>query len=157
MRDDQSLKEVRNMNILVSACLLGVRCRYSGDGCENTAVAALREKHHLIPVCPEQLGGMPTPRAPAELKNGRVRDREGHDFTEQFDCGAREAARLAEFFGCEAAIMKSRSPSCGCGKIYDGAFGGRLVPGNGRTAALLLEKGLKIYTEEDVAALRKNP
>jgi uncharacterized protein YbbK (DUF523 family) len=65
VRDDQSLKEVRNMNILVSACLLGVRCRYSGDGCENTAVAALREKHHLIPVCPEQLGGMPTPPSAA--------------------------------------------------------------------------------------------
>lgn len=140
-------------NILVSACLLGIECRYFGDGKENAAVIQLLEKYHLIPVCPEQLGGMPTPRNPVELKDGRAYDAEGRDFTVQFEKGAQETLRIAELFGCRAAVMKSKSPSCGCGMIYDCTFSGKLVPGNGKAAELLLKNGVQVCTEQDLSKL----
>lgn len=141
------------MNILVSACLLGVECRYKGDAKENPAVLALRGKYNLIPVCPEQLGGLPTPRLPAEQKDGRVYNRAGDDVTEPFEHGARETARIAALLGCGAAVLKSRSPSCGCGSVYDGTFSGKLVPGNGKAAELLLKNGVRVYTEENFSGL----
>lgn len=136
-------------SILVSACLLGVNCKYSGGNnfCEN--VAALKDRYGLIPVCPEQLGGLPTPRPPAERQGSRVVNREGTDVTAQYQKGAEEALRLAELFGCEAAILKAKSPSCGCGEIYDGTFTGTRVCGNGTAAELFLSCGIRVYTEND--------
>ena len=125
------------MNILVSACLLGVCCRYCGDGKPCPAVLALRDRYSLIPVCPEQLGGLPTPRSPVELRGGRAVARNGSDCTRQYERGAREALKLAKLFHCSTAILKSRSPACGFGQIYDGTFSGTRVAGNGVAAELL--------------------
>ena len=135
--------------ILVSACLLGVPCRYDGAGVADARVLALTEKHHLIPVCPEQLGGLPTPRPPAERHDTRVLTRDERDFTAAFARGAEETLRLAKLFSCRIAILKANSPSCGSGQIYDGCFCGRLVPGDGMTAALLKQDGLTVLSEKD--------
>lgn len=135
--------------ILVSACLLGVPCRYDGTGVADARVLALTEKHHLIPVCPEQLGGLPTPRPPAERHDTRVLTRDERDFTAAFARGAEETLRLAKLFSCRIAILKANSPSCGSGQIYDGCFRGRLIPGDGLTAALLKQEGLTVLSEKD--------
>ncbi len=135
--------------ILVSACLLGVPCRYDGCAQSNERLLTLIGSHALIPVCPEQLGGLPTPRPPAERREDRVVTRSGEDVTEAFAQGAHETLRLAQLFGCRAAILKANSPSCGCGRIYDGSFTGKLVSGEGMTAALLKENGLAVVTEAD--------
>ena len=140
------------MNLLVSACLLGVCCRYCGDSKPCAPVIALREKYGLIPVCPEQLGGLPTPRPPVELRRGRAVSREGADCTAQFERGAREALRIAKLFSCRTAVLKSRSPSCGLGRIYDGTFSGTLAEGDGVAARLLRRSGLTVLNEEDAAA-----
>lgn len=141
--------------ILVSACLLGVCCRYDGRGNPSQSVIDLlgRDDVELIPVCPEQLGGMPTPRLPSERREDRVINRAGEDVTECFHRGAEEALRLAKLYGCEAAILKERSPSCGCGRIYDGSFTGILTAGNGVTAELLLENGVKVNGESQIGQL----
>ena len=135
--------------ILVSACLLGVPCRYDGTGHADARVLALAKKRHLIPVCPEQLGGLPTPRPPAERHDTRVLTRDERDFTAAFTRGAEETLRLAKLFSCRIAILKSSSPSCGSGQIYDGCFCGRLIPGDGLTAALLKQEGLTVLSEKD--------
>ena len=137
-------------SILVSACLLGVNCKYSGGSNLCPEVAALRERYHLVPVCPEQLGGLPTPREPAEQRDGLVLTRSGADVTAQFRRGAEEALRLANRLGCRKAVLKSRSPSCGVGSIYDGSFTGTLIPGQGIAAKLLLENGIAVFTEESL-------
>ncbi|MFU0833819.1 MAG: DUF523 domain-containing protein [Oscillospiraceae bacterium] len=137
------------MNLLVSACLLGVNCRYNGTGCANDKVLELRKQHNLIPVCPEQLGGLPTPRDPVELANGRAVTCNGADRTMQFSLGAQETLRLARLFNCSAAILKTRSPSCGFGKIYDGSFSGTLTNGNGITAEKLIQAKIPVYNEEN--------
>lgn len=137
------------LNLLVSACLLGVNCRYRGDACPGTDVKRLAERFGLIPVCPEQLGGLPTPRPPAELHGGRVVTANGGDVTEAFQKGAQEALRLAELFGCRYAVLKSRSPSCGAGCVYDGTFSGSLTKGDGVTAGLLKEAGLVLLNEDN--------
>jgi uncharacterized protein YbbK (DUF523 family) len=110
--------------ILVSACLLGVCCRYDGRGNPNDAVLALLDRDDvvLIPVCPEQLGGLPTPRVPSERQGSHVMNRMGEDVTSQFTRGANEALRIAKLYKCKTAILKERSPSCGCGTIYDGTL-----------------------------------
>ncbi|MGB8451327.1 MAG: DUF523 domain-containing protein [Anaerocolumna sp.] len=138
------------MNILVSACLLGVDCRYCGTGLFNGAVYKLRNNHNLIPVCPEQLGGMTTPRNPVELVDGLAVDKDHNNFTEQFEKGAEETLKIAKLLDCTTAILKSNSPSCGYGKIHDGTFEGGLIDGNGITAAKLEENDIKIMTENDV-------
>ena len=140
-------------SILVSACLLGINCKYSGGNNRCAAVEALREQYILVPVCPEQLGGLPTPRPPAERQGSAVVNREGIDVTAQYRKGAAEALRIAELFGCEAAILKSRSPSCGCGEIYDGTFSGALTPGDGITAELFKAAGIPVYGESRVGEL----
>lgn len=142
------------MRILCSACLLGVRCRYDGQGKESEAVRQLLGRHELVPVCPEQLGGLPTPRPPCERgADGRVRSRGGEDRTEAFVMGAEEALRIFRLTGCEAAILKARSPSCGKGLIYDGTFSGALTQGNGALAQRLLHEGIPVYTEDDKLSL----
>lgn len=136
--------------LVVSACLAGVNCRYDGAATPVPAVAELVRRGLALPVCPEQLGGLPTPRPSCEIVDGHVRDKHGADVSEQFLRGANEALRLAELFGATAAVLKARSPSCGRGQVYDGSFLGRLVPGDGLFAALLLEHGFEVLTEADL-------
>ncbi len=139
--------------LLVSACLLGCPCRYDGGACPSEDVLALKEYYEIVPVCPEQLGGLPTPRRPSEIRNGRVFMKDGTDVTEQYVRGAETALYLARTLGAQRAVLKAKSPSCGKGLIYDGSFTGAKVPGNGVTAALLQQSGIAVYTEEDTKAL----
>jgi len=142
------------MKVLVSACLLGVNCRYNGVPKEDTAVKELlnRENITLIPVCPEQMGGLPTPRTPSERKGKAVVSSEGEDRTGAFTRGAQETLRLAKLYGCEAAILKERSPSCGNKEVYDGSFTGTVVSGEGVTAELLRKNGVKVFGESELAS-----
>ena len=137
------------MNILVSACLLGAPCRYDGTGKLEPALEQLRAQGHtLVPVCPEVLGGLPTPRPPAERQSdGRVVTRESVDVTAEYRSGAERALELARAHGCTLAVFKERSPSCGRGSIYDGTFSRTLVPGSGVAAQLLEEQGIAVYGE----------
>ncbi|MGE0086821.1 MAG: DUF523 domain-containing protein [Desulfococcaceae bacterium] len=134
--------------IIVSACLGGVCCRYNGEGYHIEKIVQLISQGKALPVCPEQLGGLPTPRPPAEIREGRVMTREGADVTEFFYKGAQEVLRLAEMVNCTQAILKARSPCCGYGQIYDGTFSKTLVCGNGILAEMLSRKGIRICTEE---------
>ena len=138
------------MKILCSACLLGVACRYNATIKPCDRVTQLLSIHELIPVCPEQLGGLSTPRKPAEIKNGRVITCDGEDITEQFIHGAKEVLKIAKLYGAQKAILKQRSPSCGCGQLYDGTFSGNLVEGDGVTTQLLKKNGVTVISEEDV-------
>ncbi|WP_167958753.1 DUF523 domain-containing protein [Anaerosporobacter faecicola] len=137
------------MNIAVSACLLGVDCRYCGDSCKKEEIIQLKEKHHLVPVCPEQLGGLPTPRVPSERRGEQVVGKEGQDVTKAFHNGAEQALYISKLFDCKDAILKKNSPSCGFGMIYDGTFTGNKVPGNGVTAELFCENGIQVWNEEN--------
>ena len=139
--------------ILVSACLLGTPCRYDGSGKADARLLKLGAKRQLIPVCPELLGGLPTPRPPAERNGDRIFAKDGTDVTSAFVRGAEETLLLAQTLGCRAAILKARSPSCGHGRIYDGTFTGSLVPGSGVTAELLEASGIAVYTEEELPSL----
>jgi len=181
------------MRILISACLLGVNCRYDGGnngvdcgkdvkraegkdsqeggrdsrcgsedsqrggerdgaGCEPAPwLRRLLAEHTVIPVCPEQLGGLPTPRPPVEWRDGRAVNVRGQDCTEEFERGAEAAARLARLYGCELAILKARSPSCGSSGIYDGTFSHHLVDGMGAAAKRLREQGVRVIDEEEAA------
>ena len=141
------------MKLLVSACLLGLCCRYDGQSKPNAAVLRLREAHTLIPVCPEQLGGLPTPRAPSEWQGARIVNSEGADVTAKYRRGAAEAVKLAQLFGCEAAVLKERSPACGHGRIYDGSFSHTLKAGDGAAAAALIKAGIPVYGESEIAEL----
>ena len=139
--------------ILISACLLGCACRYDGKSKGNAAVRALAKDYQLIPVCPEQLGGLPTPRQPSERRGDRVVMKDGRDVTAEYRRGAEEALRLAELFGCGTAILKEKSPSCGSGRIHDGSFSGGLVPGDGVTAEVLKAHGLRVLGESRLSEL----
>ena len=143
------------MKILVSACLLGIPCRYDGAGKADPAIEPLRQGGHtLIPVCPEILGGLPTPRPPAErLPDGRVVTREGKDVTAEYRSGAEQALALARKQGCVLAVLKERSPSCGRGRIYDGTFSRTLIPGSGVAAQLLEENRIPVYGESQLEVL----
>lgn len=138
------------MNVLISACLVGVNCRYNASGVLYDGLQNYKEKYHFIPVCPEIFGGMKTPREPAEIQNNRVVNTAGEDVTEYYIKGAQEVLKLAEFYECSLAILKERSPSCGSGKIYDGSFTGKLINGNGFTAELLLKNGIKVIGETQI-------
>lgn len=147
------------MNILVSACLLGMYCRYDGKEQENSQVIKLiktAERHMLIPVCPEQAGGMMTPRLPSECRDGRVVNREGEDVTSFYEKGAEQALKLARLYHCDYAVLKERSPSCGKGTIYDGTFSGVLTGGDGVTAALLEKNGIRVFGESQIEELLEN-
>ena len=135
--------------ILISACLLGAACRYDGGSNPVFSVEALMGRCQLVPVCPEQLGGLPTPREPAERTEGGVVTKTGADVSAQFQRGAEETLRLSRLFSCQIAILKANSPSCGSGQIYDGCFCGRLIHGDGLTAALLKQDGLTVLSEKD--------
>lgn len=131
--------------LLVSACLLGENCKYNGGNNYSPDVERLRERFELVSVCPEQLGGLPTPRVPSERGGERVLTRDGQDVTEAFRQGAERTLDIARAEGALRAVLQVRSPSCGCGMIYDGTFSGTLVPGKGVAAELLEKNGVKVY------------
>jgi uncharacterized protein YbbK (DUF523 family) len=135
---------------LCSACLLGINCRYNGERKPNNKVLKLATKETLIPVCPEQLGGLSTLRLPSEGKNGQVSNDKGENLTEQFEAGAKEVLEIAKLYNIKEAILKQRSPSCGCGQIYDGSFSRTVIKGDGITTKLLKKHGIKVKTEEDI-------
>lgn len=144
--------------ILVSACLLGVNCKYSGGNNKNPDLIYRLQGKEMIPICPEELGGLPTPRPPAEIIRGTGRDvlqgkakiclKNGRDVTREFKKGAEKIKEIAQARGISLAIMKERSPSCGVENIYDGTFTGKVIPGTGITAALLKEMGIPVISEE---------
>lgn len=135
------------MKTLISSCLLGLACRYDGQSKPCPKALELRE---VIPFCPECMGGLPTPRPPAEIQGDRVINAEGTDVTDAYRKGAEEALRLCKQLGITRAVLKAKSPSCGCGLIYDGSFSKTLIRGNGITADLLLQNGIEVLTEEDL-------
>lgn len=141
--------------IMVSGCLMGCECRYKGDHCKCEGLIDLAEKHTLIPICPEQMGGLATPRDPAEIVGNRVISNHGRDVTEQYEKGAQTALYLAKLNGVQIAVLKANSPSCGKGMIYDGSFSGKKIPGNGVTAELFLSSGLYVFHENELDALEK--
>ena len=142
-------------HLLISLCLLGEPCRYDGKSLpmSGEVIERLKEKYILVPVCPEQEGGLPTPRIPAERKGEKVVRRDGVDVTAEYARGAETALLLCRKHNISIALMKSKSPSCGAGLIYDGTFSGTLTAGDGVTAALLSENGIKVYTEKDINSL----
>lgn len=139
---------------IVSACLAGIKCRYDGDTQKNDEIVRLVEEGKAMLVCPEVLGGLPIPRIPCEIiydkdGNKKIINKEGKDCTKEFLDGAKKTLAIAEIVGAKKAILKSKSPSCGCGQIYDGTFSGELVEGNGITCDLLKDNGIEVYTEKD--------
>jgi len=146
---------------LISACLLGIKCAWDGkDKYKNEQATKLLKNETLIPVCPEQLGGLKTPRIPQEIQGGtgenvvdkkcKVLNRNGEDVTKEFITGAEETLKFAKLFHITEFIGKSKSPSCGCGQIYDGTFSQTLIDGDGVTTALLKRNGIKVISEEDL-------
>lgn len=144
---------MKKQPILVSACLLGVCCRYDGASKPNPAVCGLRDRYVLLPVCPEVDGGLSTPRTPSERVGDRVLMRDGKDVTENYAAGAEAALERAKTFGCTMAILKARSPSCGKGEIYDGSFSGNLTSRDGVAAELLQKNGIQVFTEDEIDKL----
>ena len=136
--------------ILVSACLLGIPCRYDGKSMPNEKVMALKEKYTLIPVCPEIYGGLPTPRTPSERVGDFVLMKDGKDVTENYNRGADATLKIAELNGAKIAILKAKSPSCGKGMIYDGTFGGTLTACDGVTVEKLTRVGITVLTENEI-------
>ena len=155
-------KEQEHLLILVSACLLGIACRYDGQSCPEKTLTTLATRGSVVPICPEVAGGLPTPRPPAEIAGahagldghavlaGRtsVLSSDGADLTAQFVTGAQAALELARQLGIQKAVLKANSPSCGAGRIHEGQFRGSLVSGDGVTAALLKRNGIQVITEE---------
>lgn len=145
--------------LIISACLAGEKCRYSGDGFDYPEFRKLVKKRKAVPVCPEILGGAPVPRDPNEIINGdgfdvldgkaRVLTNQGEDKTDIFVQGAQKVLKIAQECGAQKAILKERSPSCGSVMIYDGTFSGNKKRGCGCTAALLIRKGIQVYSEEN--------
>jgi uncharacterized protein YbbK (DUF523 family) len=151
--------------VMVSACLLGNKCRYDGTAKPDLELIAALTDFEVIAACPECLGNLPVPRLPAEIQNGVgaqvlageaiVLNRQGDDYTSQFCAGAQRTLQLYREEQPELVIFKARSPSCGVGWIYDGSFSGKLRPGDGVTAALLRENGAVLVTEADLATALK--
>jgi len=141
--------------LLVSACLLGVPCKYSGGA--NPCASLLRDieegRIDPVPVCPESYGGLPAPREPSERSGDRVLSKSGQDVTAQYEKGAQSTLRIARVCGATGAILKANSPSCGTGRIYDGTFSHTLTDGDGVTAQLLREQGYELADETDYARL----
>ena len=143
------------MKILVSACLLGVACKYSGGDnvCPALLNAVQHSGHTFIPICPEVYGGLPTPRQPSERRDGGIFMKDGTDVTAQYARGAREALKIADALGARYAVLKERSPSCGSSEIYDGTFTGTRVFGDGVTAELLKKNDIAVYGESRIGEL----
>ena len=138
------------MKIAVSACLLGHNCKYSGGNNRSQKVLDYIEGNEVIPVCPEVTGGMPTPRVPVELKNGKAINRNGEDVTEFFQRGVEKTMEKLDGQNIELAILQPRSPSCGCKQIYDGTFTKTLINGKGMFAQALAEAGIPMMDGDDI-------
>jgi len=136
--------------IIVSSCILGCECRYAGDGKVCQKVLDLAKDNEIIPVCPEQMGGLSTPRDPAEIVGDKVMTKDGRDVTAQYMKGAETTLYLAKLLKADYVVLKANSPSCGKGMIYDGSFTGKKIPGNGVTAQLLIDNEIKVLTEEEI-------
>lgn len=141
------------MRLLISACLLGVPCRYDGTGKLHPLAEELSRRHQLVPVCPEQMGGLPTPRPPAERRRDRVVTASGEDVTDAFRRGAEAVLDLCRRLNCQGAVLKERSPSCGSGEIYNGYFSDRLTRGDGIAAQMLKAHGIEIWGESAIKCL----
>ena len=142
-------------NVLISACLLGVDCKYNGSNnkLDDEIINLLKEKCNLIPVCPEIMGGMPTPRNPIEISDGKVFDYDGEEFTKEFEKGSDEVLKLAKLYDATIAILKENSPSCGSNYIYDGTFNHQKINGMGIAAHKLSKENIKLFSEENVKIL----
>lgn len=142
------------MNILVSKCLLGENCKYSGGNNYNKSVVEFCENHNIIPICPECMGGLPTPREPSEIRfvNGveKVFTQSGCDVSASFQKGAEASLKAANENETELCILKESSPSCGVNNIYDGTFSHVKISGMGLTAKILKQNGFKILSEKDI-------
>ncbi len=144
--------------IIVSACLAGINCRYDGKSSEDPWVIELVGEGKAVPVCPEQLGGLESPRPPAEICGGtgadvldgkcRVKREDGTDVTDAFVKGSFETLKEARDCKAKLAVFRSKSPSCGMGKVYDGSFSNNTIKGNGVAAELLLRNGIRVITEK---------
>ncbi|BDU50981.1 hypothetical protein HLVA_15500 [Haliovirga abyssi] len=132
--------------ILVSSCLLGINCKYNGGNNSRKFLKEFLKKFCIVSICPEQLGGLSTPRVPAERFGEKVVNKKGEDVSLEFYNGAKEAGKIAKVTNAKYAMLKAKSPSCGFGKIYDGSFTGRLINGNGVAADFLEKKGIKIFS-----------
>lgn len=139
------------MNVLISACLAGIACRYNGKAATCLLPSELISCHTLIPFCPEVCAGLPTPRDAVELLAGKAVSVEGKDLTASFQAGVKKGLALYQAHDCRAAILKSNSPSCGYGRIYDGTFTGRLVAGSGLFAAALAAHTIPIFNETQLS------
>ena len=135
--------------ILVSACLVGEKCKYNGEDNKNEKIIEFLKDKEYITVCPETMGGLPTPRPPSEIKGDLVFNSEGKDVTSNFLKGAEETLKIAKENNVDLVILKAKSPSCGYGQIYDGSFKGKLIKGNGITCKVLIENGYKVLTEKE--------
>ena len=141
-------------NVIVSTCLFGIPCRYDGKSVvDETLIQKISAVCHPIPFCPEVYGGLTTPRDPAERIGDKVISNRGKDVTGEYMRGAEECLRLAKIMGCQYALLKSRSPSCGKGTIYDGTFSGKLTEGDGVTAEILMKNGIKVFDSDHVEEL----
>ena len=140
--------------MLISACLVGINCKYNGGNNYNKKALELVKKGIAIPICPEQLGGLTTPRNPSEIKTidneVRVIDNKNNDVTKEFKRGANEVLKLAKILNVDKVILKSKSPSCGIGKIYDGTFSNKLIDGNGILVKLLMDNNIEVVDIEDI-------
>ena len=140
--------------IIVSACLVGINCKYNGDNNDNHKVKEyLKDKEYII-ICPEQLGGLTTPRNPSEIINingeRKVFTCDNIDVTKNFINGAKESLKIAKIYNCKKALLKEGSPSCGCNFIYDGTFSGKKIPGQGITTTLFKENNIEVFSEKEL-------
>lgn len=141
-------------NILISACLLGINCKYNGSNNYIKEVEELKKYYNLIPVCPEILGGLSVPRDPSEINENKVISINGKDNTKAYHLGAKQALDIAKNNNCKFIILKDKSPSCGM-MSYDGTFSHKLIDQKGITTKLLLENGFRVYTENDINYILK--
>lgn len=144
---------MQKKNIAISACLLGNNCRYDGKCKKCDKVDMLKEKFNLIPVCPEVLGGLPTPRVASENVGDKVFNQDGFDNTKFFLEGAKKSLAIYQENNCIFAVLKESSPSCGSHLVYDGTFSGKKIKGMGVTAKMFCENGIKVYNEDDIECL----
>lgn len=139
--------------ILISACLVGEKCNYKGEGKYTPDVEKLKEKYELVLFCPEVEGGLKVPRTPSEIRKDFVVMKDGRDVTKQFNDGAHKALMLCKYLGITKAVLKENSPSCGTHKVYNGYFLDQLIPGMGITAALLKKNGIEVFSENEIDKL----
>lgn len=139
--------------LLISACLYGIACRYDGKDNQISHIELLQQRYTLIPCCPEVMGGLPTPRTPAERRGRDVITRKGIVVTREFQRGVYQSVQLAKQYGCKVALLKANSPSCGCGFIYDGTFTHTLIAGDGMLTEALKDEGIHVFTEKEIEKL----